>query len=421
MATSRTRVAKWGPSATWPNRGQTRPKGGSKFGSYGKHLLGGFAVAALGSLYGDQWSKTRPNLDGYKLAVVCGPAGGRWGVPGNCGTFPAVKPGPGPVSGRPLNISNWQYVGPRNPQQDDWAHMERWTRVSAVGLPISVALPVPFASSDAPPGTVGLDKPGRWIGIPEHVPYAILPRLRNNYWPQWRSTYNTMEQVARSRPIGVETGGWGIPGRAQIPSWVIDVKQPAAPGRASLPSLSSYASQHVLARPQPKEKEVKVKTLNSKGARFIRAALNAVTEAKDFVDALYSALPPAYKIKRQFVNEDMWGPYAKEFMGRIDDNGEYRRGRVRYTNAAGYEITPRNGRSFTGGNVRKQFLKPLSPQEKARAIWAYKDKMDHKYVARALEAVFANQREDKAFGTLGKFQQRASRRVRFGIGRGGAL
>ena len=423
MATRNTIAVTWPQGAPRRRYDRAMPKGRAKFGSYGKHFLGGLGVAALGSLYGDQFIKSRPDLTGYVLALSCGIPGPRWGIPGNCGTFPAVKPGPGPVSGRPLNVSNWVYVGPRNSQQDDWGHQERWTRVVGAGRPLITTQPMPTATPDYP-AMPGIDLPGRWAGLPQNIPYATLPRLRNNLWPQWRAAYSSVHQYQTEKgrtPPGSETGGFGIPGRAQIPAWVIDVRQPALPGVRPGPTLSTYDGVHVLARPKPPEKEIKVKTLDSKGARFIRFALNAVTEGKDFVDALYSALPVAYKIRRSFSDTNEFGPYAKPFLAGKNEDGTYRRGAVRYTNAAGYEIEPKDGRSFASDNLHKQYIKPLSPQEKAQAIWRYRDKMDAKYIARALDAVFANQREDRLFGMLGKVTGRASRKRGFGIARGLAL
>lgn len=178
------------PSASWGRSGQRNLNLARKFGRYGKHLLGGLAVAALGSLGGStQNRRLLPPLDGYTIDQFCAPPAGFSSISGNCGTFtvnnPVMDNFP-PVTGRPLVYSVWKTIGPINAYQSHVQHLVRYRRIATQGMPQSGVVPfVPIVVVDAlNPGQI---KPGREAVHTVPIPWKLIPGLAQHPpFPQWR-------------------------------------------------------------------------------------------------------------------------------------------------------------------------------------------------------------------------------------------
>lgn len=119
--------------------------------------------------------------------------------------------------------------------------------------------------------------------------------------------------------------------------------------------------------------------------------VNATTEFKDMVDALYSALPVHRKIKRKYTRVNKWSSYAKDFVPR-EQRGNHWNGR---------EVVDRWG--------QRHYLEPLTLIEKMEQLYRYWDDVD---VEKALIALASNEVEDRVIGGFASRTQRQLRRAK---------
>lgn len=385
------------PGAPWGRSGLRNLNRQLKYGRYGRHLIGGFAVALVGSLVSDSGPRrVLPVPSGYIVDLACVPPTGFASVPGNCGVFIVNNPWQTslpPRPGRPKLFSVWRYIAPTGPQdlQSFVEHQVRYKRVDAAGLPISgmVSFPgIPIVDSLNP----GQTKPGREGVGKVHIPWAILPRLAEHPpFPQWR-VGGYAPPIAGAVPGTPTKGGGGGPTSWPSDNWTGEVG-PRGGGGDRRGRVVPSAGRHIMDAPKKNEKERKLGL--PKGFRVFMRALGHLTEVNDLVNSLYGALPVHLKIRRKWSRENMWGPYVKPFAASGDRPGMTRR---------------RNG--------KLEYLVPLSPVEKARLVYKHFGDIS---LEKAVNNIVENQIEDYVFGRLGNLQKRANRKRGHSYGRGPAI
>lgn len=391
-------------------------RGARAVGRYTRWLRGGLIASAAAALFGDRTMGTRINLDGYSPTVNCTPGGTTLNVAGNCGNFIVNIPWPAPVTGRPLNVSLWSIIEWRpNGLQMVVSHAVRFTRVAneVWRRPVQGGFlsPLPAPAYDLPP-VPALEPykvpPLYPAGVPAPVPFSAVPRIPAN----------------PNAPGGTgRVGGYRPPPRTVVPGgWPINPDaSPRPPTRPNeLPSesinLDGVAVPRLNPRPHridpPKRGEKERKFVAKDGfTNAVMKVIGYVGEIGDAIDAFYEALPVSLKLRRKYISEDKWGPYVKEFVldrkptwQAVDGKRGFQYGRV---------ITDKAGKRW--------YLKPLTHAEKGAQVYKYFDKLDYKYMARALENLSANEVQDRLFGeSSGRLNRslRKSRRYGYDSGRG---
>lgn len=190
-----------------------------------------------------------------------------------------------------------------------------------------------------------IDQP---LGVPRPVPYRNIPRL--NPRPDWPESRSSGPSPAEERwPFRTGPGRHPTPrdlGFAEprtIPSSVPGVSVRVRPNPRPLSPPP--------AKPPGKDTKEKKTIMNVASGSFVGRVINAVTETKDVVDAIYDALP--YSIRKKYRNN-------------------------------------------------------IPAQEKAKIIYANLGKVD---MQKAIENLAWNQVEDFAYGKLGKAVGKANRRI----------
>lgn len=129
-------------------------------------------------------------------------------------------------------------------------------------------------------------------GTTSHVQWGAIPVAMASLLPRVALDGSALRSYAipqprRSvRPIALP--GVDVEGRKiEYPAWVESMRTVAKPGE----KVATAPAPHQLTPPKGKTKERKLRSNNGNIARVIWHAVNNVTEACDFVDALYNALP----------------------------------------------------------------------------------------------------------------------------------
>lgn len=158
------------------------------------------------------------------------------------------------------------------------AQLPRW--VEAPGrLPIwRPPLKVPYPALD--PFSLPIGQP---VSTPKPIPYRALPYLKPNPWRSpSEQTIRMPRTVGRARPEGLGS-----------------IELYPNPGNRIRPG-------HAL-KPAPKgTKERKFRIYSIRAGSALGRSLSVVTEAKDFVDAIYDALPDKYKRRWHSPHEKAW-------------------------------------------------------------------------------------------------------------------
>lgn len=198
--------------------------------------------------------------------------------------------------------------------------------------------------------------------VPQPIPYAALPGLRPSPDAPEKEQHNdgygqSDAALPASEPIVITLPGIG---RIELPTDTVNAPVSSLPSPSAAVSVEG-SPRHDFRRNRPFEKQRKF--IASPGAgNFIVRAFNAATEAGDFVDALYWALPKKDRI-------------ASHWVRRAD------------------------GRWLRVGATLDQ---------RALAVWR---RIDDVNIRTAAKNLIANEITDRLYGGLGRLAARAARRV----------
>lgn len=391
-----------------PKPANDNVKGGrNAVGRYARWLRNPLIQAAAAAALYPAVMGHRVNLDGYVDSLVCTAGGTTLTVPGNCGSFIVNIPWPNSVmTGRPINVSLWQLMQVRpNGLQMVVVHTRRLTRVANESwrrpVQIGTLSPLPAPEYEFPP--VPALEPHKVPPLapapaPAPVPFPLIPAIPPNPFA----------------PGGTgRTGGYRPPSYPEVPGgWPINPGQdnPDAPPLPAnqVPSerweFNPRGAPRVTSDPhrvEPPGRGEKERKLRATWLDRVMKVVGGVTELNDVVNAFYDALPVAYKIRRRYIREDQWGPYAKDF--RTEDGK--RLARIKFDR---------------WGN--RLYLEPLSPLQKAKVLYKYWDKLDARWFAKAFENLRSNEVEDRLFGTSSQRLNRSLQKSnRYGYRRGRGL
>lgn len=307
---------------------------------------------------------------------------------------------------------------PVNPDSPEWAPVEWPGRSSPVGPPAT------------PPGRRPLvdppDGPGRDREAEPSTPPRTRPRV-----PPLGDPENVPGTDDPSKTDGGTRPGVGVPTTNPFPNAGTRTGPPPIreehPVGAAGPTIvvggGPPIGPHIAAPPGPKTKERKGRFIQTGSSLLIRAGVNPATEALEALDCAYKALPKGIR----------WEVQKADWQRQ---RAEAARAGVKLTKRPADGLDTKNAPKIdlSGGGLEGQTLtvpggintrnpkyadpnanhvQPLSPQDKATAVYRHAKEMDLNAFA---SCMVADQMEDIAFGAVGNALKKAAQRNRRGFG-----